>query len=181
MVKYALRELVAVGNTFKTIGIKGEIIAEMRGFDQSKAALCEYLFVEHNGQSVPYFLTSIVEGDTEYFTLKFEGIDDPESAQALTQKTLYLDKSALEDIAIDPIHQVQGIAGLVLWNKRRSFGEISEVVQFPSQLMLKLREHTEVLIPLVEEWIVDLDFNDKKLVMDFPEGLINLEASGEEE
>jgi len=55
-------------------------------------------------------------------------------------------------------------------------GEIKEIIEYPQQEMAAIIiKEKEVLIPLNEQLILEIDEEKKLISMDLPEGLLNLE------
>ena len=64
----------------------------------------------------------------------------------------------------------------VLLNDKRILGKITQVAHNPGQDLLSILtpENKEILIPLHEDFIAKVDKRSKTIVMDLPEGLIEL-------
>ena len=57
-----------------------------------------------------------------------------------------------------------------------SLGKIEEIIEYPQQEMAAISiKEKEVLIPLNEQLIINIDDGTKTISMDLPDGLLNLE------
>ncbi len=165
-----------VGFTKRTHGIKGEIKVPSDHL-QSLSDLA-FVFIEMEGIKVPWEIEWIVwEKPTR---IKFTGIDSIEEAHALVGKPLYAAEKDLTRM-ITPIqaeksafHWIEGFqmheasTGLFI-------GKIKEVRSFPNQEMaVVILEGQEKLIPLAEPLIHKIDRITSTIIMDLPEGLMEL-------
>jgi len=66
------------------------------------------------------------------------------------------------------------LIGFQVINQNQSIGTITEIQNFPGQLMFTVScENRNFLMPFVEEWIVNIDENSRTLSVDLPEGIID--------
>ncbi|WCL81669.1 ribosome maturation factor RimM [Saprospira sp. CCB-QB6] len=166
---------VELGKTLKPHHIKGAIKAQLEeGYVPSLEAAAA-VFIEHQGQKIPFFLEELEAGKT--WIIKLEGIDDRNQAEQWSRKTLYLrEKDLLEGAA-----PISGLAfdfliGFHLIDEDLGdLGEIIDLLELPQQEMAILNiEEKEVLIPLHEDLIVEILEAEKQIIMQLPEGLLDL-------
>ena len=172
MIKYALRDLIKIGHIYHTTGIKGYVVCEIEQGVVDRKDVLNYLFVAINGQSVPYFVDEIVDLNT--VSLKLRDIDNPEDAKGLVGKDLYLDRNFLTIHDIDVCVSTNDIIGFQLLNKGTYIGQISAILEYPGQDVLTLENFNDVVIPLVPEWIIDINPENKTIDMSFDEELLGL-------
>jgi len=56
-----------------------------------------------------------------------------------------------------------------------SLGEISNVIEHPGNILMCIEgDFNEILIPMIDAFILDIDHNKKLIRVDTPEGLIEL-------
>ena len=171
MIKYALSDLIPIGNLFKSQGVKGMLIGDLEESLDDHIDKIDYLFIEDGGQSLPYFVEKImVNGGSILF--KFEEINSPESATRLSNKTLYLDREKLNILGVDLNQTNDDIINLKLYNNETLVGTISEIIELPGHRLIKIKENNMLSIPFVEEWIISLE-NDR-LIMSFDNDILTL-------
>lgn len=172
MIKYALKDLIAVGQLYKSTGIRGEIIGDLDEELWAQKDKLPYIFIAENGQSVPYFVEYIKEKNNLLF--KIEGIDGPEDTSPLINKSIYLDQERLDTLNVDLTTSKQGTIGFSLYNRSEYIGKVSGIQELPGQNVIELEDMPGVLIPMVEDWIIAIDMESKTIKMDFDSAILSL-------
>jgi 16S rRNA processing protein RimM len=170
-------EYLAIGKIKKPHGLTGELKATIDERFFADVSEVEAFFVEIQGEQAPYFIESI-RGKGP-FILKFEDIDSKEDAALLTNKNIFLRR---EDVSLSESEiEADGLAysylkGFVLEDE--TLGEIGEIVlveEYPQQEMATVAyQEKEVLVPLTEGWLLEVDEAAKIVRMDLPEGLLDI-------
>ena len=170
MVRFALKDLIEVGYIFKTVGTKGELVISLAGgiVDENSKNL-KYVFIEHGGQAVPYFVNYC---DDQLISL--EGIDTPEQAILLCSKRILLDKAFLTGTKIYNGTGKMPIHGFILKNGDKTYGKIADIVEMPGQVLISLQDFPSAMIPLVDEWITEINIEEMYVDLDFDEDLLSL-------
>ena len=171
-------KLVEIGKFGKTFGIDGQLRCQIEDAYLDDFLQSEALFVKINGHPVPYFPEAIEE-DKE-LSVRIEEIASREEAQVLSGKIIFLRAEDLHSIVPDDLgsqlSQYQRWLGFTIIDENQ--GEISKIkdfVELPQQLLAVLDyQEKEVLIPFQTELILDLDESAQTILMDLPEGLLDL-------
>jgi len=170
-------DYIQIGQLKKTYGLEGEL--RMRVDDQYWEDLltADVLFVDIKGQKIPFFIETIKDGDE--ILIKFEDLDDRDAAADISNKSLFLRTQDLipaeqrEHPLSDQLthligYQIQTEAG-------QKIGPILELLEMPQQVLASVDyEKKEILIPLVDDFIVDIVEAEKKIIMTLPEGMLDL-------
>ena len=109
------------------------------------------------------------------FLLRFEGIGDRERVVGLRGRYLLRPFSETEPLGEGEVfhHQLVGLA--VVTPDGRSVGRVREVYDIRSAVLLEVAgEEGEHLIPFTGEFLVALSLEEGTLVIDPPEGLLDL-------
>lgn len=105
----------------------------------------------------------------------FKDVNDRNKAELLKQKLVFIDKSHLKSNPGEDIF-FNEVLGFIVTDK--TLGQIGKVENFehhPSNDLLVLRyNEKECLIPFVPSFIEKIDFENKIIFMDLPEGLLEL-------
>jgi 16S rRNA processing protein RimM len=104
----------------------------------------------------------------------FEGVDDRNQIEALRDQLIssQVDLSAL---APGEYHYQQLIGCQVYLQNNDLVGQVSEVVKLPGQDLLSVDKNgSQVLIPMVKQIIISIDVLEKKIVVNPPEGLLDV-------
>ncbi|MCB0629435.1 MAG: ribosome maturation factor RimM [Saprospiraceae bacterium] len=169
--------LIPIGRTNKTHGVDGtlRITIEDAFFEDFVAA--EVVFLEEGGHPVPFFIDDRW-GSGDLF-LKLEEIDSKEAARPLTDKVMYLRREDMQHpggtTEEEPHIFAKWIGYTIIDQTAGPVGVIGSVEELPEQFLAVVEyQGTEVMIPLHEQLISRVDHKKKEVVMDLPEGLLEL-------
>ncbi len=171
-------EFVEIGKVKKPHGLNGEIKLDIEDRYWDDFASKEVLFIERNGQKMPFFV-EYVRGSGASIA-KFEEIDSKEDALLIANKIAYLRREDVslsdDEIAENPDLLYGFLKGFCLFDENLGkIGLVEDVIEYPQQEMaIVIYNESEVLIPLVKQWIVQIEKSEKKVYMMLPEGLMNL-------
>jgi 16S rRNA processing protein RimM len=157
----------------RTHGLKGELKVKLNSpFSFPDVLVKGALMIEMRQKPVPYMVTRF-SAATDEWIVKLEGVDTVEAAKALCHFSVM----GIEPPMEKGFHPNR-LKGFVLIDKNYGIiGEVTEVQEMPSQILLHtIYEGEDVLIPLVDEFILELKPRKKELHLDLPEGLLNLNA-----
>lgn len=173
-----MSEYTPIGTIKKPHGLHGFLKVELEKRFQEAFMKSEVFFIETKGNFAPYFRERVEGGAAP--TLKLEDVNSKEQAQRLSSKMLYLRKADLQDVK--PSEETEATDDLEAWigftiedDTLGVIGIIQDVIEMPMQLLAVLEvEDKEVFIPLHEELILDIKPEEKWILMELPEGLIQL-------
>jgi len=106
--------------------------------------------------------------------LGFEGVNDRNQIESLRDQLIssQVDLSAL---APGEYHYQQLIGCQIYLQNNELIGQVSEVVKLPGQDLLSVDKNgSQVLIPMVKQIIISIDVLEKKIVVNPPEGLLDV-------
>lgn len=166
--------MLRVGKIAGAHGLQGAVVLRQIIDDTGWLKKGDVLFIELKRESfIPYFVeTAKAANDTEYI-ITLDEVQDTEEAKKLVGKTVYVKEELLETAKVDsPLMYI----GFNLVDKTRGgVGTIEDVLLMGKQWIARLTvDGKEVLIPLVEEMILDVNYKNKFLRMDLPEGLLDV-------
>ena len=169
-----------VGYIIKPHGLKGEVQVFLDVDDPKQYKNMESVFVLQGQSLVPFFLLSM-SLNRDKAIVKFEDIDSIEMAKSIKGLELYMPLGALPQLDGDDFyyHEIQGF--LLKDEKLGDIGTVSSVLDAGHQLLIAVAHQSgnEILIPLSDELIVSLDKEAKLMVMNVPDGLVDVYLSDE--
>lgn len=170
--------MLRVGKIASVHGLQGAVVLRQIIDDTGWLKKGDVLFIELKRESfIPYFVvTAKAANDTEYI-ITLDEVQDTEEARKLVGKTVYVKEEVLEKAKVDsPLMYI----GFNLVDKTRGgVGTIEDVLLMGKQWIARLTvDGKEVLIPLVEDMILDVNYKNKFLRMDLPEGLLDVYLGG---
>ncbi|MEJ5055405.1 ribosome maturation factor RimM [Sphingobacterium sp. MYb382] len=169
-----IEESFYIGYITKTRGLKGEMQLFFE-FEDYLDLDFDVLFVEMNKKLVPYFVDGlkIQKNSTAYLNL--EDVDHIDKAQPLIKKKVYLSLDKMPERDPDDFRYTDLVGYLVIDEQEGEIGELIHVQEMPQQFMATVAfEEKELLFPLNDDLIVGIDPEEQVLVVNLPEGLVDL-------
>ena len=164
-----------LGKIVKKYSFKGEILAKL---DTDEPAIYENLdaiFLELRNNLVPFFIESSQLHKSELLRIKFEDVDEEADADAIMKSGLYLPLDLLPKLEGDKFnfHEVMGFT--VEDVNFGTVGIIKAINDSTAQSLFEIdRDGIEILIPMNDEFINKVDRENKTIIVETPEGLIDL-------
>ncbi len=163
-----------IGYITKTKGLKGELQLYFEFEDYQDLDL-DVIFLELNGKMVPFFVAShkLYENSTGLFY--FDDVDHVDKAQPLVKKKAYLPLSKMPEREDDDFYYTDLKGFIAVDETLGELGEIIEVNEYPQQFVATVNyQNKEILFPLNEDFIVEIDDEENILTLDLPEGLLDI-------
>jgi 16S rRNA processing protein RimM len=163
-----------IGKLVATFGVKGEMILRHSLGKKTSLKGLEALFIElRKDELLPYFIRQTKIKATDELYLKLEGIDTKEEAQKLLQKQVWLTEEEFHRHTAKsaPI----SLLGFHIIDKGTDIGEILEIIEQPHQMLCRINwKGKEALIPLHEQFLQKIDRKNKKVMLELPDGLMDV-------
>lgn len=163
-----------IGQIIKPHGVSGEMSFSFTSdvFDTQEVP---YLIVEIQGILVPFFIEEYRFKSNATALIRLEGIESDEKARSFSGLTVYLPKQYLEMIEDTEI-ELDYFVGFMLVDKQMGeIGIISEVDQTTENALFVIpTAEDELLIPVGDDYIHEIDHDKKRIVVSLPEGLLEL-------
>lgn len=120
--------------------------------------------------------TLVVENSRPHrdrFLVKFEGVESREDAEAI-RGTLFIPATEVRELEEGEYWERDLIGCEVFDAGGARLGEVSGVIPGPAQDLLELRTSAGArLVPMVEDFVVEIDAGAKRIVLDPPAGLLD--------
>ncbi len=109
--------------------------------------------------------------------VKFIGISDRNAADALRKCEVFVAQEALQAEPGEPVFLQQLADFAVVDSADQWLGQVVGFGTNGAQDLLRVKPSNggEVLIPLVDDWILEIDFDKKVIRMELPPGLLSIE------
>lgn len=161
-------ELVCIGEIVNTHGIKGEIkvISEFK----FKEEVFKKGFVFYIGRFKDKLVLDKYRKHKIYDMLIFEGITNINEVIIYKGEELYINR---EDLKIDG-YLNEDLIGFSVSEKDNFIGYISDIINNNAHDILIINnEVSRFMIPFVDEFVKEIDFENKKVKIEKIEGLID--------
>lgn len=164
-----------LGYIVKPHGLKGAFQVSLDVSVPQEYSKMESVFVELDGQLVPFFISSIAVQANGKARIEVEDIATTDEARKLVGKKLFLPLQVLPKLTGNHFyyHEIQGFR--LLDENNEEVGSIKEIQDSPAQdLIVTIRNDKEILVPILENTIIKLDREQKTLKVKILPGLIEL-------
>jgi len=173
-----LFKYINIGKILKSHHSNGELLATINRDFQDDILKAKAIFIEIDGLNVPFFIEQI-DCDDGICTIKFEEFNRPEDVKKYNNSIL-----SLREIDVDwktksqqpSLSNYSDFVNFEIFDSNTNNKlTIESIEQFPHQLMAKAianKDKTEVFIPLIPEFIENVDYINKKITMSLPDGMI---------
>ncbi|WP_437920694.1 ribosome maturation factor RimM [Sphingobacterium sp. LRF_L2] len=169
-----LSDTFYIGYVTKTRGLKGELQLFFE-FEDYMDLDFDVLFLEVNKKLVPYFVDSIKLQKNSTAYLNLEDVDHIDKAQPLVKRKVYLPNDKMPERDPDDFRYTDLVGFLVIDEHEGELGEITNVQELPQQFIATVDfQGKELLFPLNEELILDIDMEEEIIEVELPEGLVDL-------
>ena len=167
-----------LGYVAKLHGYKGEVSLFLDVTNPEDYETLDAVFIEINGQLSPFFVASFKLKNKGFAAVKFEGVDSENDARILLRKNLFLPAQVLPKLSGKNFydHEVEGFT--VIDTNFGEVGIIESVIDLQVNPLLQIMNGSkEVLIPLIEGIVKEVDRKKKTMTITAPQGLIELYLS----
>lgn len=171
--------LLEIGCFNKPHGVNGEISATFDYMPEELADVRCYI-CDINGIFVPFFAKSKRPKNNQTILLKMEGVDSENDLKHLVNKKIYALKEEVnlenfDDCDDDELPLDYFIGYEVCESDKGSVGKIVDVdTSTENYLFIVEKDDRKFYIPAVDELIEEINFDNKKLIMNLPTGLLEM-------
>ena len=164
-----------LGKIAKKFSYKGEVLIWLDTDEPELYENMESVFVEQNKHLVPFFIvtSSLHKGD--FLRVRFEDIDSEDDADSIMGAAVYLPLSALPKLEGNKFY-FHEIIGFDAEDQRLgTIGTIVGVNDTSAQALFEIKKgDIEILVPMIDDFIVKVDRDNKKIILNTPQGLVDL-------
>lgn len=168
-------EGVKAGKISKPYGLRGEVNIILEPQAGSNIQPDNPLFIDIDGQRVPFFIEEVELVSPEQAILKLEFIDDLEAARELTGCSVYFDPRFQRSDSEESEDLAKLIGYSALDKYLGPLGLISDFLPNPmNPLFLIQSDNRELMIPAVTEFIEHINPRERTVQFILPEGITRL-------
>jgi 16S rRNA processing protein RimM len=164
-----------LGKIAKKFSFKGELLIYLDTDEPELYEDMESVFVEFNKNLIPFFIenSSLHKGD--FLRVQFEDVTNEEEADKLLGSDIYLPLSMLPKLEGNKFY-FHEVIGFEIEDERLGvFGVIASINDSSAQPLFEvLNGSVELLIPMIDQFLVKIDRENKKVIMNLPEGLVEM-------
>jgi len=173
MIPISELDLIKIGEIVKAHGFKGETVIKLStDFDNLKKT--EHLFLEIEGLFVPFFFSYKPKTfKKSSLIVKFNNLDSDIEVKELINCSVF---TTVENIFPEEVDIFETLEGYNVYNNEMFIGKAGEYLNIPSNPILTVISDTnpEILIPINDQFVLEIDKKNKKIIFNLPEGLIDV-------
>ena len=161
-------DLQYLGEFIKLFSFKGELIF----YSELKSVFIENLdslFVNFNESYVPFQIIKVKSHKKNNYRTQLQNVNSESEAKRLLKKDIYVERienSDNSDYLVD---------NFKVYNDNKYIGVVISTINKTEQSIMEVKMSDKVvLIPLVDQFIVEINDEELKIDMDLPEGLLDI-------
>ena len=163
-----------VGKIVKTHGLKGEVTLRIDNEQFDEIEELNYFLLDINDKLIPYFVEDITFHSNKSFVL-FQDLKTLEAANQLVGISAYLPLDLLPEKDGNDFYSHEVVDFLVIDEEKGELGKVQEIIEYPTQSLIQIVINgKEVLIPIHDDIIQDVNREEKKIYIKAPNGLIDM-------
>ncbi len=166
----------AIGTIVSTHALKGEIkIFSTTDFREDRYRVGNTLYIEKAGKMIQVKVDSY-RPHKNFDLVSFEGYHDINTIMQFLKCKVYVNEENIQDLADEEFYYHQ-LFDCLVYHESVLIGKVSDVVNYGASDILIIQDvnNHEIMIPFVDDFILDVDIINKKIQIEVIEGLINNE------
>lgn len=164
-----------LGKITRKFSFKGELIIFLDTDNPSIYFDLKKVFVKEENSYIPYFISEISKYKNNSIRVKFEDIEDEEMALSLINKGIFLPIDELPKLDGKRFYYHEVVGFKVKDAIHGEIGKIEYINDQTSQHLFVIKyNNKEILIPINDDFILELDRVNKVIKMRLPEGFLKI-------
>ena len=170
-------DVYKIGSITRTHGVRGEVAFQFTDdvWDRVEA---DYLFLLIDGLLVPFFLEEWRFRSDNVALLKFEDVDSSDAATGLVGAEVCFPKELTPTEVDEEDLTWQHFTGFEVWQGESLLGTVASVLDQTANVLLVVETPagSELLIPAHEDFVLEADHRERRLLVDVPDELLTLNS-----
>ncbi len=169
-------EMLLVAEVVKPHGLRGEVCIDSHADSPFLYDEVACLYLRREGQKPRRFGVQSFRMHSGRALVTFKGINDRDKAETLRGMDVLVNKADLPRLRDDEVYMYQLKGAAVELKDGTAVGTISDFLFAPGQetWVISSPDGKEILFPAVAEFVLSVDVEAGKVVIDPPEGLFDI-------
>lgn len=164
-----------LGKIAKKFSFKGEILIYLDTDEPEIYQNLESVFVLMNRNLVPFFIDQATLHKDKFLRVKFEDVDSEVEADNLIGSEIYLPLNMLPKLEGNQFYYHEIVGFKVIDQRLGDIGTIHSVIENTAQPLFEIyKGDKQILIPMIDEFILQVNRTTKELLLNTPVGLVDL-------
>ena len=163
-----------IGKLSKLYGFDGEAILVADNSFPKKIEKTEWVFLVIDGLPVPFFVLRFSIRTDSSAIIKLEDISSVEKMEQLLGREIFIEETRKKNAR--KLKPENSIKGYIVTDKiKGDIGIANDVINYNDNYLLQVyKSETEILIPVSDEIIIEINDRNKTILVNTPEGLLDL-------
>ncbi len=164
-----------LGKIVRKHSFKGEVVIKLDTDEPELYQNMESVFVLHGTNLIPFFIEKSLLQKGNQLRTKFEGVDTEIDADSILKSGVYLPLTLLPKLTGDQFYYHEIIDFIMVDTNYGEVGKITGVNESSAQPLFEVNKNgVEIFIPMIDDFIAKIDRKNKQVLVETPEGLIDL-------
>jgi len=164
-----------LGKIVKKYSYKGEVVLKLDTDEPDIYENLDAVFLDLGKNLLPFFIESSLLQKGNQMRIRFEDVNNEADADAILKTDVYLPLNLLPKLTGNQFY-FHEIIGFMLEDVH--FGEVGIITSINDKTAQDLfvieKDDSEILIPMIDDFIQKIDRENKKVIVETPEGLIEM-------
>ena len=168
------QDYIYLGKILKPFSYKGELKIYIEDFYIDQIKELDSFLLKIQGSYIPFTIKAITKNKSNIFRISLDGIDSEDLAKKLTGIEIYSENNLIKS-ENSKTNKNYIFIYFVIYNNNSIIGKIIDIIENKNQDLFEvIVNEKRILIPIVDEFVVNIDNDNKKIIMNLPEGLTDL-------
>lgn len=169
-----IEDCFQLGYIMKPHGIHGALTVFIDSDNPEQYKNLESVYVDFQHKLVPFFIDSLVLSGNKA-TVRFQDLTGIDQVSRYKGCSLYLPLTQLPDLEADQFYYHEIVGYTVSDRRAGSIGRVKSVYEgYGNDLFAIEYKKKEILVPIKDELILHLDKENRSIVLDLPDGLLEV-------
>ena len=164
-----------VGTVVGKYSFKGEVLVKTDSDNPEDYTKLESIFVELSTGLVPFFIRKCQLHKSSLLRIDFEEVNSEQDADAILKKNLFLPLDLLPPLEGNKFYYHE-VIGFSITQNGTQIGTILRIIEQGLQALFEITDNqgAERLIPIHDDFILEVDRASRNISVQLPEGLLEL-------
>lgn len=169
-------ECYYLGKITRTNGHQGGLSIYLDVDDPLEYEGLDAVFVDYRGSLIPYFIDKMtIHTSKNTAVVYFEDVHGIDMAQNLVNSFLYLPLASLPKLEGIKFYFHEVIGFNIIEKNFGLLGVCENILEYPQQALFQVfHNEKEILIPTNEDFILEVNRDKKEILVEMPEGLLDV-------
>lgn len=164
-----------LGKIVRKHSFKGEVVIKLDTDEPTLYQEMESVFVNLGNNLIPFFIKESLLQKGNQLRVQFEGIKNEEDAESILKAGIYLPLTLLPKLTGNQFYYHEIIGFAVIDQIHGNIGNITGVNDTTAQALFEVeKEGRQILVPMIDQFILLVDRKNKELHLKTPQGLIEM-------